>query len=91
MSIGVKFEQCHRFQQFLRYVWQSSVRVHQSNNDGKRERNGPVVEKTALNAADIYRSAGWGGSEMWSRLADRLNVLFIVRSPEFPSKILRRP
>jgi len=29
MSIGVKFEQCRRFQQFLRYVWQSSVRVHQ--------------------------------------------------------------
>lgn len=54
----------------------------------KGERIGPVVEKTALNVADIYRSAGWGGSEMWPRLPDRLNVLFIVR---FPSEILRRP
>lgn len=48
---------------------------------------GPVVEKTALNAADIYRCTGWGGSEMWPRLPDRLNVLFIVR---FLSKILHR-
>lgn len=52
--------------------------IDQSNNDGERERTGPVAEKAALNAADIYRSAGWGGSEMWPRLPDRLNVLFIV-------------
>lgn len=39
--------------------------TNQSNNDcSKGERIGPVAEKAALNAADIYRSAGWGGSEM---------------------------
>lgn len=39
--------------------------TNQSNNDcGKEKRTGPVAEKAALNAADIYRSAGWGGSEM---------------------------
>lgn len=56
--------------------------TNQSNNDGdKRKRIGAVVEKAALNAANIYRFAGWGGSEMWPRLPDRLNVLFIVRLP----------
>lgn len=56
----------------------------QSNNRMAREkRTTLVVEKTALNAAGIYRSAGWGGSEMWPRLPDRLNVLFIVRPSVF--------
>ena len=65
--------------------------ANQSNNDDKGERNAPVVEKTALNAADIYRSAGWGGSEMWPRLPDRLNVLFIVLTVAgLPSEILHR-
>ena len=59
-------------------------RINQSNNDcGEGERTGLVAEKAALNAADIYRSAGWGGSEMWPRLPDRLNVLFIVQLPVF--------
>lgn len=39
--------------------------TNQSNNDcGKGERIGLVAEKAALNAADIYCSAGWSGSEM---------------------------
>lgn len=27
-------------------------------------------EKTALNLADIYRSTGWSGSDMWLRLPE---------------------
>lgn len=32
--------------------------------------------------ADIYRSMRWSGSDMWLRLPNRLNVLFIVQLPD---------